>query len=141
MLTGINIYETKPYHSKLDHEKDNPTVFHIGLLDSYLRAYIDDQATSFEFSSKNKNDLARANVNASKHNLLAVRFGLKGLEGFLDPSDKKPVKFDTVSVSIIGKNYMAVSEEILAMLPKVLIDELAEVILSENTLSGEKAKN
>jgi hypothetical protein len=126
MLTGINIYETKPYHSKLDPEKDNPTVFHIGLLDSYLRAYIDDQATSFEFSSKNKNDLARANVNASKHNLLAVRFGLK---------------FDTVSVSIIGKNYMAVSEEILAMLPKVLIDELAEVILSENTLSGEKAKN
>jgi len=141
MLTGINIYETKPYKSKLDPYKDNPTIFHIGLLDSYLRAYIDDQATSFEFSSRNPKDLAKANVNASKHNLLAVRFGLKGLDGFLDPRDNKPVKFSTVSVSIIGKNYTAVSEEILAMLPKALIDELAEVILAENVLSEEEVKN
>lgn len=141
MLTGINIYETKPYKSKLDPDKENPSVFHIGSLDSYLRAYIDDQATSFEFSSKNPKDYARANVNASKHNLLAVRFGLKGLDSFLDPRDKKPVKFDTVSVAVIGKNYTAVSEEILAMLPKALIDELAEVILAENTLSEEEAKN
>ncbi|MBI4972896.1 MAG: hypothetical protein HZC16_03660 [Candidatus Omnitrophica bacterium] len=141
MLTGINIYETKPYKSKLDPDKDNPSVFHIGSLDSYLRAYIEDQTTSFEFSSKNPKDPAKANINASKRNLLVVRFGLKGLDNFLDPRDKKPVKFDSVSVSLIGKNYTAVSEEILSMLPKALIDELAEVILAENTLSEEEAKN
>ncbi|MDD5108295.1 MAG: hypothetical protein PHC29_02115 [Candidatus Omnitrophica bacterium] len=141
MLTGINIYETKPYHSKLDPDKDNPTIFHIGSLDSYLRAYIEDQTTSFEFSSKNPKDPAKANINASKRNLLVVRFGLKGLDSFLDPRDKKPVKFDSVSVSIIGKNYTAASEEILSMFPKTLIDELAEVILAENILSEEEAKN
>jgi hypothetical protein len=141
MLTGINIYETKPYKSKLDPDKENASVFHIGSLDSYLRAHIEDQTTSFEFSSKNPKDPAKANINASKRNLMAVRFGLRGLDNFLDPRDKKPVKFDTVSVAIIGKNYTAVSEEILSMLPKALIDELAEVILAENTLSEEEAKN
>ncbi len=141
MLTGINIYETKPYHSKLDLDKDNPSIFHVGSLDSYLRAYIEDQTTSFEFSSKNPKDPAKANINASKRNLLVVRFGLKGLDNFLDPRDKKPVKFDTISVAVIGKNYTAASEEILSMLPKALIDELAEVILAENTLNEEETKN
>jgi hypothetical protein len=141
MLTGINIYETKPYKSKLDPDKENPSIFHIGMLDSYLRACIEDQTTSFEFSSKNPKDSAKANINASKRNLLVVRFGLKGLDNFLDPRDKKPVKFDSLSVAVSGKNYMAVREEILAMLPKTLIDELSEVILEENTLTEEESKN
>ncbi len=141
MLTGINIYETKPYHSKLDPDKNNPTVFHIGSLDSYLRAYIEDQTTSFEFSSKNPKDPAKANINASRRNLLVVRFGLKGLDNFLDPRDKKPVKFDTVSMQVNGKNYNVLSDEIITMFQKALIDELSEVILAENTLSGDEAKN
>ena len=33
------------------------------------------------------------------------------------------------------------TDKILSMLPKALIDELAEVILSENNLSEEEAKN
>ena len=141
MLTGINIYETKPYNSKLDPDKSNPTVFHVGLLDSHLRAYIEDQTTSFEFSSKNPKDPAKANINASKRNLLVVKFGLKGFDNFLDPRDKKPLKFDTVSTAINGKNYSAVTDEIISVLPKSLIDELSEVILSENSLSEDEEKN
>ena len=141
MLTGINIYESKPYKSKLDPDKDNPTVFHLGLLDSHLRAFIEDQTTSFEFSSKNPKDPAKANINASKRNLMVVKFGLKGFDNFLDPRDKKPVKFDTVSTSVSGKNYSAVTDEIISMFPKALIDELSEVILSENTLGEDEEKN
>jgi hypothetical protein len=141
MLTGINIYETKPYKSKLDPDKDNPTIFHIGSLDSYLRAYIEDQTTSFEFSSKNPKDPAKANINASKRNLLVVKFGLKGFDNFLDPRDRKPFKFDAVSTAINGKNYPAVTEEIISLLPKALIDELSEVILAENALSEDEEKN
>ena len=141
MLTGINIYESKPYKSKLETDAGNPTVFNLGLLDSHLRAFIEDQTTSFEFSSKNPKDPAKANINASKRNIMVLKFGLKGLENFLDPRDKKPVKFDTVSVPVNGKNYNVVSDEIISMFPKVLIDELADVILSENTLGGDEAKN
>jgi len=141
MLTGINIYESKPYKSKLDADTSNPTVFNLGLLDSHLRAFIEDQTTSFEFSSKNPKDPAKANINASKRNLMVVKFGLRGLENFIDPRDKKPVKFDTVSVPVNGKNYNVAADEIISMFPKALIDELADVILGENTLSGDEAKN
>ena len=141
MLTGINIYESKPYKSKLDSDVGNPTVFNLGLLDSHLRAFIEDQTTSFEFSSKNPKEPAKANINASKRNLMVVKFGLKGLENFLDPRDKKPVKFDTVSMPVNGKNYTVLSDEIISMFPKALIDELSEVILAENTLSENEIKN
>jgi hypothetical protein len=141
MLTGINIFESKPYVSKLDKDSGDPTVFQIGLLDSNLRAFIEDQTTSFEFSSKNPKDAAKANINASKRNLMVVRFGVRGLENFIDPRDKKPVKFDTVSMPVNGRNYKALTDEITSMFPKALIDELAEVILAENTLSEEEAKN
>lgn len=141
MLTGINIYETKPYKSKLDPDKDNPTIFHVRLLDSHLRAFIEDQTTSFEFSSKNPKDPAKANINASKRNLLVVKFGLKGFDNFLDPRDKKPLKFDMVSTAINGKNYSAVTDEIISLLPKSLIDELSEVVLAENSLSEDEEKN
>lgn len=141
MLTGINIYESKPYTSKLDADAGKPTVFQIGLLDSMLRAFIEDQTTSFEFSSRNPKEPAKANINASKRNLMVVKFGLKGLENFIDPRDGKPVKFDTVSVPVNGKNYRAVTDEIISMFPKALIDELAEAVLAENLLSEEEAKN
>jgi hypothetical protein len=141
MLTGINIYETKPYKSKLDKESDKQTVFHIGLLDAHLRAYIDDQTTSFEVSSQNPKDLAKANIQASKHNLLLVKFGLKGMEDYLDPRDNKPIKFDTTAVSVNGKSYNVVSDSILAVFPKALIDELAGIISGENALSEGETKN
>ena len=141
MITGINIYETRAYKSKFDPDKNNPTVFHIGMLDPFLRAHIDDEVTSLEVSSKNQDDLAKANVRTARRNLLAVRFGLKGLDGFLDPRTKEPVKFDTVSISMNGKNYNGISEPILAMLGKSLIDELAGVILKENAISEEERKN
>jgi len=141
MLTGINIYEAKPYVSKYDTDKNNPTTFQIGALDPFLRSYIDDQTTSLKFSSKNPNELAEANILVSKRNLLAVKFGIRDIQNLGDPQTNKPVKFDTVSTSINGKNFPAVSDEIIKMLPKDLIDELAEVILSANKLTEEEVKN
>ena len=141
MLTGINIYEAKPYISKYDPDKNNPTTFHIGSMDPFLRSYIEDATTSFKFSSKNPNDLAEANILASKRNILAVKFGVRDIENLEDPQTKKSVKFEAISTSINGKNFPAVSDEIIKMLPKDLIDELAEVILSANRLTEEEAKN
>ncbi|MDD5450199.1 MAG: hypothetical protein PHO42_06380 [Candidatus Omnitrophica bacterium] len=141
MITGININETKPYVSKIDPDKNNPTIFQIGVLDPFIRSHIDDQSTNFELSSKNPDDLARANVGLSKRNVLAVKFGLRGLENFADPQTKKAVSFDTVSVSINKANYNAVTDVILKMFSKTLIDELAKVILDENELSAAETKN
>ena len=142
MITGININESKKYISKLDPDKTNPTTFQVGVLDVFIRSDIDDQTTTFEISSsKNPNDKAQANINAAKRNIVIVRFGLRGFDNFMDPQTNKPAPFDTVSVSINKVNYTAVSDRILKMMPKQLIDELAEVIINENQLSGDEAKN
>ena len=141
MITGININEVQSYVSKHDPDKNNPTKFLIGVLDPNLRSFIEDQTTSFEFSSKNPSDAAKANINAGKRNLLAVKFGLRGIENFLDPETKAPVQFSTNSTPIGCKNYPAVTERILAMVPREIRDELAEVILNENVLNEDEIKN
>jgi len=141
MITGIDIYESKPYVSKFDPDKTNPTTFNLGVLDSILRAHIDDQATFLKISSKNPNDAAEANILTGKRNLLVVKFGLRGIENFIHPDTKQSIKFDSISVSVNGKNYQAVTEEIVKMIPKEVIDEIAEKILDANKLSEEAAKN
>jgi hypothetical protein len=85
--------------------------------------------------------MAEANILVSKRGILAVKFGVRDIANFEDPQTKKPVKFETISTSINGKNFPAVSDEIIRMLPKDLIDELAEVVLSANKLTEEEAKN
>ena len=52
-----------------------------------------------------------------------------------------PVPCDHFSMPVNGKNYKALTDEIVAMFPKALIDELAEVILAENVLSEDETKN
>ena len=140
MLTGINIYETRNYKSKLDPDTQNPTIFKIGVLDQQIKDWIEDQATSYEISSPNPNEPAKATLSYNRRNTLAVKFGLKGLENFIDPKTKQPVKFDTINLSKFGKNYQVVTDEIISMFPRELIRELAGVILNENTLSGEEIK-
>jgi hypothetical protein len=140
-MMGINIYETRQYISKNEPDKDNPSKFILSILDPNIRAYIDDQTTQMEFSMGGPKDNAKANIAIGKRSLLTVKFGLKGLENFIDPQTKKPVVFDTISVSIGGKNYDAVSDPILALLGNELRSELSEEILKENSLTGEQKKN
>ena len=141
MLTGVNVYETRDYVSKLDPDKDNPTIFKIGCSDPMVKAEIEDGVTSFEISSPDPNDAARASWNTNKRNVLAVKFGLKGFENFIDPATKKPVPFDTVSLSKCGKNYNVATDSIMALLGSKLINELGGVILSENVLTDDERKN
>jgi len=141
MLTGINIFEEKEYKSKLDPDPQNPTIFKIRSLDQQIKDWLDDQATSYELSSPNPNEPAKAVFNYNRHNTWVVKFGLKGMENFLNPQTKNPVKFDTVSIGKFGKNYNIVSDHIISMFSRALIQELARAILNENTLSEQELKN
>ena len=141
MLTGIDINATKKYVSKLDPDKENPTVFHIGVLDPVLRAEIDDDSSSYEMSSTNPNDKAKVRLNWNKRQITAIKFGLKGLENFLDPQTKKPVDLKFETIRYAGKMRDAAPDRIIAMFPSELRSELSEVILNESKLSGDERKN
>ena len=141
MLTGIDINATKKYISKLDPDKDNPTLFHIGVLDPALRAEIDDDSSSYEMSSTNPNDKAKVHLNWNKRQIAAIKFGLKGLDNFLDPQTKKPIELSFETIKYAGKMRDAVPDRIIAMFSSELRQELAEVILNESRMSEDEQKN
>jgi len=141
MLTGIDINSTRQHISKLDQDKDNPTVFHVGLLDPVLRAEVDDESSSYEMSSTNPNDKAKVRLNWNKRQIMAIKFGLKGMDNFLDPQTRKPMELKFETIHYAGKMRDVVPDRIIAMFPNELRTELSEVILNESRLSEGDQKN
>ena len=141
MLTGIDINSTRQHISKLDQDKDNPTVFHVGLLDPVLRAEVDDESSSYEMSSTNPNDKAKVRLNWNKRQIMAIKFGLKGMDNFLDPQTRKPMELKFETIHYAGKMRDVVPDRIIAMFPNELRTELSEVILNESRLSEGEQKN
>ncbi len=141
-IKGIDIYEVRDYVSKHDTAKDkkDKTIFKLGVLDTRIRAELEDETTSFEISSSDPEDKAKTTLGLNRLAIEAVRFGLKGVENLQD-KDGKAVKFDTVSLARYGKNYQVVTPDILNMLPFKVITELAGEILKDNRLTEKEAKN
>lgn len=142
MFTGINIHETKKYISKNDPDKENPTIFHLGVLDSFIKAHIEDNSTEFETSSSNPEEEAKIKILFAKRNLLVIKFGLRKIENFVDPETKQSTTFEAKKINISGVSYLCMPDEIIAILAKGgLITELAAEILKFNSLSEEEIKN
>ena len=141
MLTGVNIYETRDYVSKSDPDKENPTIFKIGLLDSQMKGHIIDRISDFEMSSANPDDNAKVTFRMNERNLALVKFGVKDIKNLSDPQTKKPVEVKCDTVNKFGKSYEVLPDSVLDMLSLQIITELAEEILKEINLSKEAEKN
>jgi len=143
MLKGVYIHETRVYVSKSDNDKDNPTKFHIGALDPFLKAHIDDSSAEFVPNSDKPEEDASLKLNIALRNLLTVKFGVRKVENFWDPATKAPITVEAREMKIGGKNYQALPDEVLEVLPtgESLISELAEEIRKDNSLSEAETKN
>jgi len=141
MITGVNIFETREYTSKYDLDKESPTIFEIGLLDSQMKAKIFDKVSDFELSSDNPDDDTKLNWRMNERNLSLVKFGVKNIKGFLDPQTKKTIDVKCDTINKLGKSYEVLPDSILDMLPLKIITELAEQVLKETVLSKEAEKN
>lgn len=140
-VTAVNINKTKVYVSKYDNDKNNPTKWHVGFLDSLIRAKIDDQVTVFEADASNPEGKARTTLKLNEAKIELVRFGLKNVENFIDEETGKPVKFDTIAIVRDGKSYNVVSDQILRRIDPDILYELADEIKRMNKFSGEEEKN
>lgn len=134
MITGINVYETWWFVSEHDPDKDNPTKFELGCIDAIVNSYINDKTASYDSQGGLK-------INVAERNILMLKFGLKGLENFIDPRTKLPMKFETVSTPVRGKNYNTACDEIIKMLDENIINELVIEIQTKNSLSRDESKN
>lgn len=131
-MIGKDLSKVITYQSQYETNKENPTTFKLGVLDAEEEVHIEDSTTSFERSSGKPNDpvFVRVNIHLSKR--LAVQFGLKGIENLIDPKTGAPVEFKTKEVRLTsGENRKVVCDEILNMIPRKVIMELADIIEKE----------
>ena len=140
MLTGLSFGETEEFVSAYDPDKDNPTVFILGVIDLNIMASIEDELTSFRFNPANPTGTADSTLRINQRNLEIIRFALKGVRNFVDAKGNE-IPFKTKKVNRFGKTYEVVADEFLNRIPKKVIDELADHILNANLPSEEELKN
>ena len=135
----ININEVKPFISKGETDKDHPTTYHIGVLDSFVKAYIEDKTSGFEAVPGKPDEEAQIKLDLALRSILTVKFGVKKIDNLINPETDQPLAFEPEIISIAGKDYQVLPDSVVSVIPN--ISELASVILTRNGLSGEERKN
>lgn len=140
-MKAVNVNETREFVSKYETDKDNPTVFVLGVIDHDMKASIMDSITEFSLSSQNADDKARQTIKINERNLKLVKYGLRDVKNLIDPEAGSPVAFATDVMNHGRKQYTVVSDSVMRRIPFEVINELAEQIISDAGLSGNEEKN
>lgn len=122
MIEGIRIGQTWDYTCKKD--KDNPTVWKLGTIDSTALLSMSQEAQQEQFISFLVN---------------VVRLGLKGWKNF--QIEGKEVEYRTIKENMYGKEREVLDNEVLAVIPADIISELGTEIIEKNQVSEEDQKN
>ena len=128
MIKGVEVKKTFKYVSTKDVDKDNPTVFVIGTVDPFVKAYIEDATTSFNFGANQEDGEYPVKIEIARRTYLTVKHGVRRIENLLDPETQKPVEDVEEVVGIEDRQYPVLSSKVLDMLPQAVIAELAGVI-------------
>ena len=141
-VKGISIHETVDFVSKYDPDKENPTLWEIGILDSLTKSKIEDMSTVFEVDGSAPDSAkAKTTLNLNDANIDTVRFGLKGFKNFPDPQTGKDIEFKRDIIVRFGKQHHVVSNEVLRVIPIEILNELAGEIAKRSKLSPKEEKN
>ena len=134
-LIPINCEAIHDYSLNSDEGPDK-TIFKIGVLDSFVRAYIDDSHSTFKKDTESLFD----DVGIHDKYLQFVRFGLKGWSNFKD-SEGKDVPFEITEIDVprIGKRKV-VSDESMKKLDLKWTIEIGLEVVSSNQLKELEAK-
>ena len=103
----------------LENDKENPTVWKLGLLPSDV--------------------FGRISADAAKNGDIETAYALLGvsLKGWTNFS----VPFKTVTKQICGRSFDVVHQELLSQIPLQAITELTKKVMEINGLSGQEIKN
>ena len=113
-------------------------VFLIGVIDSILRAYIDDRHMKINREGKT---VGLDHVGLTDKYIDFVRYGLRGWKGVKDKTGKE-VEFgvEEISISGVGKRPV-VTDETLKRLPLRVIVLIGLEIIKDNVVSENQAKS
>jgi len=116
MITGLDLTQTIDYVLKSD--KENPTIWKLGVIPSNLFAKIIYEG--------------RGNQIDSAYSL--VQAGLKGWTNF-------NLEYETKKQKFFNEEFEAVTLDLLGKVPLKVITELSEKIVEINQLTEDEAKN
>jgi len=136
MIDPIAVGQTKEHVVKSD--KENPTIWLIGPLDSITKAKIISSFGKIEIKD-NQPVYVQGEADLALNNFSIVKYGLKGFKNF--KLDDKEIEFKTEKIKVFGTEIEAVSDEVLKVIPLFVINELSNVIWGENQVSAELIKN
>lgn len=117
MITGLDLTATTDFTLKGD--KDNPTVWKLGVMPSYLFAKLSGQATDNEIETAFK----------------LLQLSIKGWENFGD------IKFETEELEMLGDKVQGVPIRLLETIPISAITELSTQVMKLNQLTEGERKN
>ncbi len=116
MISGIDLTQIIDY--SLETDTDNPTIFKLGIIPSYLLAKVSSQSQGNEIETTYK----------------LLQLSLRGWENFNIP-------FETVKEKLCDRELDIVPIAILERLPLNVITELAKKVMELNKLSVPERKN
>jgi hypothetical protein len=141
MLIALDLTKVREYVSRYD-SGEKKTIFKLGVIDSITRAGIRDKRFEWTGAADSVAGLQpQMKSNIHKVNVEYVRYGLRGWENFVNERGE-PVQFETESeVGPGGVVRTVVKESLLQLIPSHIIDELADEIARDNTLTEDDQKN
>lgn len=131
MINPIALGQTIKY--VLPEDKENPTIWLLGALDSITRSRIISESVSFD-TTDFENPKFSPNIKPFEQDIMIVKLGLKGFENFNVP-------FKTEKKTILGMEQEVVSEETIKAIPQSVIHQLSMEIWKENLIGEEEEKN
>jgi hypothetical protein len=141
-MKGIDISATIEYVSKFETDKENPTVWELGILSHRLKAKLDDLITTFEMNPREpETGRAKTTLNLKEQNINVLRFGIKGIRNLIHPQTGNPITYKPISKAIDGRNYSVCPDELIDMIPPNVTNELVTEILKLSKLTGEELGN
>ena len=114
MITGLNLDETVDY--TLENDKENPTVWKLGVISSYLYSRLTAESQPLEGSFR------------------ILQIAIKGWENFTIP-------FRTKRQTVCGRDMEVLPLEDLEKIPMRVLTELYTRILIINNLKDDEIKN
>ena len=122
----------------LPSDKENPTLWLIGPLDSLIKSKLQGQMFDMDMSDP-KNPKMVSKIKPLEHQLLILKLGLKGFKNFI--LNGKEVPFETERQKIMGIEREVVSDATLKYIPLSAHRLIADKIWAENEVTEEEEKN
>lgn len=124
-------------------DKEDPTVWDIGAIDSRVLGHLRDKATDLKINPDDPEAGADISLGMNEFHFQVAQFGLKGFTNFQGEDEKKPGKVKDVMYGTqrktVGKvSYEVCDDVIVAMIPGNVLQFIASQVLEMNNLGEDE---